>query len=196
MLLLTPLLRVAGHVGALLSDASAPLIEEAVGVISPLLALSALTIFFLGLDFDEDLAVEADLMALVRRSSSDVDLDDDAMSDDSNASIDSWAVNDLMDEIARERAAACTDGQTDSLTHALSNAAGLSGKAGEERSRDHRKLASSWLTAKMSLWNVAGFVVVIGTELPHGLAVMGGRILTYSVESGLLVLDVGHNPAG
>ena len=72
-------------------------------------------------------------MALVRRSSSDVDLDDDAMSDDSNASIDSWAVNDLMDEIARERAARPVQTVRRSLTHALSNAAGLSG--GPERAQ-------------------------------------------------------------
>ena len=67
MLLLTPLLRLAGHVGALLSDASSPLTEEPVGMLSPLLAVCALSVFFLGLDYDEEAALEDELLQQMRR---------------------------------------------------------------------------------------------------------------------------------
>ena len=44
---------------------------------------------------------------------------------------------------------------------------------------------SSWLTARLSLWNIAGFVVIIGTELPHGLVASFCRVVSLSQQSGL-----------
>lgn len=67
LLLLTPLLRTASHVGALLNDSASQLVEEPVGFISPLLAVVALSIFFLGLDFDEEAALELQFMQMIRR---------------------------------------------------------------------------------------------------------------------------------
>jgi hypothetical protein len=75
-------------------------VQETVGIISPLLALIACIVFFVGLDFDEDLACEAELMALVRRAAAGEELDDDdAASDDSHASLDSWSISELADEL-------------------------------------------------------------------------------------------------
>ena len=58
-LLLAPLLLVTGHVGALFADSSLPPNVEPVGVDSPLLALGALLVCCLGLDF----AAEAEVAA-------------------------------------------------------------------------------------------------------------------------------------
>ena len=54
MLLLCPLLRLAGHLGALFADASAPPTEDPVGLVTPLLALAALLICRTGLDFEAE----------------------------------------------------------------------------------------------------------------------------------------------
>ena len=65
MLLLTPLLRLSGFLGALLSDDT--VIEEPVGFVSPLLAVVAASIFFLGLDFEEETALELELLQMMCR---------------------------------------------------------------------------------------------------------------------------------
>ena len=101
MLLLTPLLRLAGHVGALLSDMSTSPTEEPVGLLSPLLALVALSIFFLGLDFDEEAALELDLLQQMRRESDLLShVDQDACSEDSQQSVDSWGAEYADDPVS------------------------------------------------------------------------------------------------
>ena len=93
-----------------------------------------------------------------------MDDNDDARSEDSQDSADSWVAHDLADEIA---------------------AGGGRAERFGERS-DAKRLVNTWLTARLSLWNVAGFIVVIGTELPHGLVATCGRIVAFGRERGLV----------
>ena len=139
-------------------------------MVSPLLALCALAIFFRGLDFDEDLAIESELVSLVNRSSGTIGDDfDDAASDDSQTSLDSWSAHDL----------GCEFTQSSSLPHP-------DGRAGGGERPEGKRAPSGWLTARLSLWNVAGFVVVVGTELPHGLVATGSRVVAISRQCGLI----------
>ena len=90
MLLLAPLLRVAGHVGALFADSSLPPTVEPVGLISPLLALGALLVCCLGLDFaaEAEVAAAAAQRAIAEQQMYDDDYD--SRSDASGASVDSY----------------------------------------------------------------------------------------------------------
>ena len=69
---------------------------------SPLLALWALGIFFRGLDFDENISLEADLLNRATKDAmraNGYEQEDDARSEDSQTSMDSWADGQGADDV-------------------------------------------------------------------------------------------------